>query len=187
MIDKKIRRSTKERRLQFIAFVIIELLIAASAMIIWKGQEEQANIPKVIPARCKDTTVSYDFRKFDRSLFSIYEIAHIVTGAPIDVLKGLHYAESEFGANTNHKDPLDKGPFGLRAAFQKSRENRWGKLNPNDPLEAAIMAGYVYMADYKVLGDKDLAIAAYNQGVYGVKRDGPRLSYIKRVYKGSRA
>lgn len=186
MIDKKIRRSTKERRLQFAAFIILELLIAASAVIVWKGHEQE-NIPKVIPARCKDTTVSYDFRKFDRSLFSIYEIAHIITGAPIDVLKGLHYAESEFGANTNHKDPLDKGDFGLRATFQKARENKWGKLNPHDPLEAAIMAGYIYMDNYRQLGDKDLAIAAYNQGVWGVKHNGPRLSYIKRVYKGSRA
>ena len=147
-----------------------------------------ANIPKVLPARAHDTLPSYDVSKFDRSLFTIYEIAHIVTGAPIDAIKGIHYAESRFASGkVNHKDPLDKGPFGLRSTYQLERMQKWGKFDPNNDVEAAVITGYIYMDSLRRLGNADLAIAAHNQGVNGVRKHGPNLRYIATVKRGARA
>lgn len=118
---------------------------------------------------------------------SIYEIASMLTGCPVEVIKGICFAESSLGANVDHPDPNDVGWFGLheRPAFHKERARRYGEYNARLPLDSAIMAGRIYVANLAALGNKADAIAAHKQGRTGVKRDGRAQWYVDRVLKSS--
>ena len=114
---------------------------------------------------------------------SIYEIASMVTGCPVDIIKGFCFAESSMGANVNHPDPHDVGWFGLheRESFHKERARRYGEYNAELPIDSAIIAGRLYVANLAALGCKEDAIAAHKQGRNGVKRDGRAQWYVNRV------
>jgi len=120
---------------------------------------------------------------FSEPEITIYEIASLVTGAPADIIKGFHFAESSYGKNLNHTNKVDRGPFGLHesAAYHAERAAKWGEYNPDCPLQAAIIAGYIYMENLAVLQSESLAVCAYRQGVSGVRAKGAELWYYNRV------
>ena len=120
---------------------------------------------------------------FSEPEITIYQIAEAVTGAPADIIKGFHFAESSYGKNLNHPNKVDRGPFGLHEdpAYHAERAAEWGEYNPDCPLQAAIIAGYIYMENLKQLGSKEMAICAYRQGVAGVRTNGADLWYYERV------
>lgn len=114
---------------------------------------------------------------------TIYQIASAKTGAPERILRGLHFAESSYGKNLNHPDPLDVGPFALHEtrAIHAERARKWGEYNPNDALDSAILAGHIYMENLERLGSESLAVCSYRQGVRGVREKGPGMWYYLRV------
>lgn len=118
---------------------------------------------------------------------SIYEIASMLTGCPVEVIKGICFAESSLGANVDHPDPNDVGWFGLheRPEFHAERARRYGEYNAENPLDSAIIAGLLYVANLAALGNQADAIAAHKQGRTGVKRDGRAQWYVDRVLKSS--
>lgn len=119
-----------------------------------------------------------------REAMSIYELSELVTGAPHEIVEGLAFAESSKGRNLNHPDPHDVGVFGLHETYHDERAARWGEYHADNATESAIIAGRIIMHNYRILGDMDLAIAAYKQGVEGVRRNGPERWYIERVKNG---
>lgn len=119
-----------------------------------------------------------------REAMTIYALSELVTGAPREIVEGLAFAESSKGRNTRHPDPHDVGVFGLHETYHAERAARWGEYHADNATEAAIIAGRIIMHNYAQLGDMDLAIAAYRQGVEGVKRDGAARWYIERVRRG---
>ena len=114
---------------------------------------------------------------------SIYEIASQLTGCPVAILRGYHFAESSYGANLDHPDPYDVGDFALheRAAYHKERARRYGEYNARNPLDSAIIAGRLYVSNLAALGNREDAIAAFKQGREGVRLDGRVQWYVDRV------
>ena len=116
----------------------------------------------------------------------VFSIAKEKTGCPVWVLRGLMFAESSYGKNLAHPDPLDKGPFGLheKDSYHRERAGKWGEYDPTKMLDSAVIAGRIIMENCEILGDMELAISAYRRGVSGTKRNGPDMEYISRVIKG---
>lgn len=119
-----------------------------------------------------------------REAMTIYELSELVTGAPREIVEGLAFAESSKGHNLAHPDPHDVGVFGLHETYHAERSAMWGEYHADNAAEAAIIAGRIIMHNYAELGDMDLAIAAYRQGVEGVRRDGAAGWYVERVRRG---
>lgn len=117
--------------------------------------------------------------------YSIYELAEMVTGAPAHIVAGIAFAESSGGIMLDHPDPLDVGYFGLHESpeYHAERAKKWGEYDANNPTEAAIITGYLYMENLARLGSERLAIAAHLQGARGVLKNGPEEWYIERVYR----
>jgi len=126
--------------------------------------------PDKLPERCSER-------------LSIYQIAELVTGAPSDILRGIDFAESSCGKRLKHSNPNDKGRFGLHEspAIRAERVAKWGEYNADNPGDAAIIAGYIYMEHFARFGDSSLAIAAYHQGARRMMLDGADAEYIMRV------
>lgn len=112
---------------------------------------------------------------------TIYELAEAVTGAPAEILQGIAWAESSNRDDAVGDGGESIGRFQLREVYHGARSARWGEYDPRNPCEAAIIAGHVLMDNYNQLGDMDMAIAAYRQGVTGVRRDGATGWYVERV------
>jgi hypothetical protein len=114
---------------------------------------------------------------------SIYEKAEIITGTSSSIIRGIAFAESSYKTKVKHRDPLDKGMFGLHEdeSYHRERAVKWGEYDAENPQGAALIAGYLYQENLRILKDADLAIAAHYQGPTGVKRNGPALWYIERV------
>lgn len=119
----------------------------------------------------------------DLSPATAYTVASYATGCPEWVLRGIHGAESSFGEDMNHPDPNDVGEYGLHETpeIHSERSGEWGEYDASDSVEASIIAGFIIMDALDRLGDMDYAIAAYRQGVAGVRRDGPTSWYVERV------
>lgn len=118
---------------------------------------------------------------FSEPEITIYQIASAITGAPEDIIKGFHFAESSYGKNLNHPNKMDRGEFGINEKYHAERAAKWGEYNPDCPLQAAIIAGYIYMENLSVLQSEELAVCAYRQGVAGVRTNGAELWYYERV------
>ena len=123
-----------------------------------------------------------------RERLSIYEKADIVTGTSSVILRGIAFAESSYKANPKHPDPLDVGMFGLHESseYHSERALKWFDYDATNPLEAAVITGYLYKENLRILKDADLAIAAHYQGPTGVLVNGPKLWYIERVKNAPR-
>lgn len=118
-----------------------------------------------------------------------YSVASIRTGAPSGTLKGIHFAESTYGANLNHPDPADKGPMGLHETeeIHKERARRYGEYDPCVLSDALYISGRLYMDNLRALGSDVKATAAHKQGATGVRRDGIDLGYVSKVTNGGYA
>jgi hypothetical protein len=120
---------------------------------------------------------------FSAPELNIYQIASYITGCPERILRGIHFAESSYGANMNHPDPLDIGEFGLHEdpAYHAERAGKWGEYNAYCPLQSAIIAGHIYMENLNLMGNEKDAVAAYKQGRRGVRENGREEWYVDRV------
>lgn|SRR5512142_507081 len=114
---------------------------------------------------------------------TIYEIAASVTGVPASILRGIAITESNEDDTAIGDDGISIGRFQINERFHTERERRWGKYDPHKALQAAILAGFIYMDNLAQLGSVELALCAYRQGITGVRRDGAKLWYAKRVLR----
>ena len=118
---------------------------------------------------------------------TIYQIASYKTGCPEWILKGIAFAESSYGTNCAHPDPLDIGDYGLHEsdAIRAERVAKYGYYNPYCPLDSATIAGKIIMEHYLAMGDMDKAISAYRRGRTGTNRNGIDWQYVNRVKQGA--
>lgn len=112
---------------------------------------------------------------------TLYDAACAGTIVPPGLLRAVARVESSERDDAIGPDGLDEGRFQLRRLFHEERAARWGAFDPFEPAEAGRIAARVLEDCYVRLGDWNLAIAAYRQGVDGVRRDGPALWYVERV------
>jgi len=110
-----------------------------------------------------------------------YTVASYASGCPEWVLHGIAFAESSERDDAIGDGGESVGRFQLREVYHASRAARWGEYDPRDSVQAGIIAGLIIMDNLAALGSLDLAIAAYRQGVGGVRRDGATGWYVERV------
>ena len=121
----------------------------------------------------------------DLSPATEYTVASYASGCPEWVLHGIAFAESSERDDAIGDGGESVGRFQLREVYHGARAARWGEYDPRDSVQAGIIAGFIVMDNLAALGSLDLAIAAYRQGVAGVRRDGASAWYVERV-KGAR-
>lgn len=112
----------------------------------------------------------------------IFVEAEKITGCPAEILRGIAGVESNFIESAIGDEGLSHGMFQLHSEWYDSRVEKYGKFDPFDPGDAAIIAGYIIQENLRSFdGDLRLAIAAYRQGVAGVLQNGATDWYIDAV------
>lgn len=143
-----------------------------------------ASIPSLPPAPPPDlSAVPADYRQM------IVDAA-ARAGVPVLALAGLAHAESNFTPEPKHRDPLDRGMFGLREApgYHEERARDHGEYDPEIPEQAAriaagILAGHLTRFD----GYMPLALTAYHRGAGWAREHGVDWRYVNKVAEVYRA
>jgi len=112
---------------------------------------------------------------------SIYDLAESVTGAPAWILYGIACTESDERDDAVGDGGESIGRFQLRENYHAERAGKWFEYDPKNPGQAALIAGFIFMENLAAFGDVNLAIAAYRQGIAGVRKHGPTMWYVERV------
>lgn len=109
--------------------------------------------------------------------------AAMTAGVPVLALAGLAYAESSFRPAPTHRDPLDRGMFGLREApgYHEERVRLYGEFDPEVPEEAArVAAGLLRDHLVRFNGYMPLALTAYHRGAGWAAEHGVDWEYVER-------
>jgi hypothetical protein len=111
-----------------------------------------------------------------------FEYAELVTGFSAEVLRGIAATESHFRVMAVGDGGMSLGMFQLHSRWHESRVEKWGEFDPIDPFESAVIAGRIMQENLLAFGgDLRLAIAAYKQGVRGVKENGAIDWYVEAI------
>lgn len=129
---------------------------------------------------CARNPIFDNFIEEDRE-YTTYEIASILTGAPVEILEGIAFAESSGNQDAIGDDGISLGRFQINEKYHAYNAATYGEYNPMCPLDSAILTGRIYMADLQAMGSREAAIAAHNQGRAGVRLNGPDLKYVMKV------
>jgi hypothetical protein len=111
-----------------------------------------------------------------------FEYAESVTGFSAEILRGIAATESHFRTGAVGDDGMSFGMFQLHSKWHDSRVEKWGEYDPVDPFESTVIAGYIMQENLDAFdGNLNLAIAAYKQGVTGVRKNGVIQWYVDDV------
>jgi hypothetical protein len=111
-----------------------------------------------------------------------FEYAESVTGFSAEVLRGIAATESHFGVEAVGDNGMSFGMFQLHSWWHESRVEKWGEFDPTNPFESAVIAGQIMQENLNTFdGDLRMAIAAYKQGVRGVKENGVIDWYVEAI------
>ena len=116
----------------------------------------------------------------------IYTIAEEITGCPAFILYGIASAESDFTANAIGDGGKSLGMFQINETFRDIRVAKYGEYNPFNPIDSAIIAGFIMAENLAEFGDYHQAICAYRQGIGGVKKNGAMTWYSEKVLEKGR-
>jgi hypothetical protein len=111
-----------------------------------------------------------------------FEYAELITGFSAEILRGIAATESHFGVEAVGDGCMSLGMFQLHSRWHESRVEKWGEFDPTDPFESVVIAGRIMQENLSAFdGDLRMAIAAYKQGVRGVKENGVIDWYVEEV------
>lgn len=96
---------------------------------------------------------------------------------PPSILWGVAAAESSLQHDAISPDGRDRGIFQLRRDYDAER----GVVDPFDPVESTRHASRILAENFAQLKTWRRAIAAYRQGVRGVRENGVDQWYVDRV------
>ena len=128
-------------------------------------------------AVCKNTALP-DYEPID-----IYTIAEEITGCPSFILYGIASAESDFTANAIGDGGKSLGMFQINETFRGLRVQKYGEYNPFNPIDAAMIAGFIMAENMTVFENYHQAICAYRQGITGVQQNGAITWYSEKVLR----
>jgi len=130
--------------------------------------------------------VNYNFTLPEYDPIDIYKNAEKITGCPSFILYGIASAESDFTANAIGDGGKSLGMFQINETFRDIRVAKYGEYNPFNPIDAAIIAGFIMAENLAEFGDYHQAICAYRQGIGGVKKNGAMTWYSEKVLEKGR-
>jgi hypothetical protein len=111
-----------------------------------------------------------------------FEYAESVTGFSAEILRGIAATESHFRSGVVGDGGMSYGMFQLHSRWHESRVEKWGEFDPVDPFESAVIAARIMRENLAAFdGNLRLAIAAYKQGIAGVRKNGTIQWYIESV------
>jgi hypothetical protein len=111
-----------------------------------------------------------------------FEYAESITGFSAEILRGIAATETRFKTKAVGDGGMSFGMFQLHSRWYESRAKKWGNFDPTDPFESAVIAGRIMQENLTAFnGDLRMAIAAYRQGVSGVKENGIIGGYVSAV------
>jgi hypothetical protein len=111
-----------------------------------------------------------------------FEYAELITGFSAEVLRGIAATESHFRTNAVGDGGMSLGMFQLHSRWHESRVEKWGDFDPTDPYESVVIAGRIMQENLMAFnGDLRMAIAAYKQGILGVRKRGVIQYYVDDV------
>ncbi|VVB60752.1 Transglycosylase SLT domain protein [uncultured archaeon] len=113
----------------------------------------------------------------------IYDNAELVTGCPAWILRGIAGTESGYNPAAVGDDGISVGMFQINERYHDERARKYGEYNPYNSEQAVLIAGYIMADNIRRLSDILDAIAAYRQGVTGVRKHGRTEWYVNKVYK----
>lgn len=116
-----------------------------------------------------------------RERLTVYESACLGTVTPPELLRAIAIVESSERDDAVGPDGLDLGRYQLREVYHAERAAKWGEYSPWDAREGGAIAARVLEEGFCRLGSWDAAIAAYRQGVRGVRENGAAEWYVERV------
>ena len=106
----------------------------------------------------------------------------MVTSISAEILRGIAATESHFRSTVVGDNGYSHGMFQLHSNWHEYRVEKWGEFDPFNPYEAIIIAGKIMAKNLAAFnGDWHNAIAAYRQGISGVRRNGATCWYVNRV------
>lgn len=108
------------------------------------------------------------------------------TARPAWALDGIKMAESSGRDDAVGDDGKSKGGYQINETFHDYYADLYGEYDPFDPVQSRRVAMLILRDNYRQLGVWDWSIAAYRQGVTGVRKDGPTQWYIDRVRRAAR-
>jgi soluble lytic murein transglycosylase-like protein len=137
-----------------------------------------ATVPALPPATPPDLSTIPDAWR------AMIIAAATAKGVPVLALAGLASAESDFAPAPTHKDPMDRGMFGLREApgYHEERIRKYGEFDPEIPDEAArVAAGILRDHLTRFDGYMPLALTAYHRGAGWAEKHGVDWVYVERA------
>ena len=113
----------------------------------------------------------------------MYQESAMRTGCPEWILRGIAMTESGCNSFAVGDDGISLGMFQLNEKYHEERARKYGEYDAYNPEQAVLIAGYIMEHNLSVFTDYRDAIAAYRQGVSGVKKHGRTDWYVNRVIK----
>jgi len=100
-------------------------------------------------------------------------------------IASINYAETVMGKWKVHKNPTDKGEFGLHEskAIRLERVEKWGEYNAEIYEDACKIATLELKEELDYFGTMQQAFSAYNTGRFGTENKGINKDYLKSIYK----
>jgi len=114
-------------------------------------------------------------------VLTVYEKAELVTGAPAKLLQAIAITESDEQDTAIGDGGKSRGRMQLNERFRAERVKKYGNYDPNDPEQSVRVAGFIYMENLRILKSQDAAIAAYRQGIRGIRKYGSTSWYVNHV------
>ncbi len=177
-------------------FVSLAFIIAFGLLMAWYGYAQaEARYQERMAARIEPPLQPPE-QPVPPQPQGIYQIASTETGVSPDLLYAIAYAESSNGKNTDHPYQYDRGWFGLceSPAIRAERVIKWGDYDPDDPAQAAVIAGHILAEHRKNLLRRypnaapeeieALTITAYHKGLAWTIKNGVYWPYVKKVEEG---
>lgn len=163
----------KRIRIVFTHIVLAFNLFNTSGCVILTEEEFPLNERETAEAPETETLTAYP---------DCFEYAEFITGFSAEILRGIAATESHFRTMAVGDEGMSLGMFQLHSRWNESRVEKWGEFNPTDPFESAVIAGRIMQENLTYLdGNLRMAIAAYKQGVTGVRKNGVIYRYVEDV------
>jgi len=71
-------------------------------------------------------------------------------------------------------------------AYHAERASKWGEYDPENRLQAAIIAGRIIMENLHRSKSIDVSVSAYRRGMSGTRKNGIDREYVDKVKHGGK-